>query len=121
MVIFHIYVNVYQSTPTQNQLGPSCDLSKNGYSFEEVNVHSENAWLPNYFKCSICLPTVRGWGSQNGTFRLGVYSIIPEYVCVYVCIQIGIKWLVVYTSILLSGWWFETFYIFPYIGNNNPI
>ena len=24
------------------------------------------------------------------------------------------------TSILLAGWWFGTFFIFPYIGNNNP-
>jgi hypothetical protein len=21
---------------------------------------------------------------------------------------------------LISGWWFGTFFIFPYIGNNNP-
>ena len=23
-------------------------------------------------------------------------------------------------STIIAGWWFETFFIFPYIGNNDP-
>jgi hypothetical protein len=31
-------------------------------------------------------------------------------------------WLAMYklVSILKAGWWFGTFFIFPYIGKNNP-
>ena len=25
------------------------------------------------------------------------------------------------SQLLFAGWWFGTFHIFPYIGNNNPI
>ena len=28
--------------------------------------------------------------------------------------------IILYTYIYISGWWFGTFLIFPYIGNNNP-
>ena len=38
--------------------------------------------------------------------------------------HITIQWLVIYAPIsvwwFLTGWWFGTFFVFPYIGNNNP-
>ena len=35
-------------------------------------------------------------------------------------IQVFIVILVYPSSITVSGWWFETFFIFPYIGNSHP-
>ena len=66
---------------------------------------------------SNCFTLSFGWRSLKPQFTLN-YSSIPIYhrhILSYFSSQFFFE------SISWSGWWFQTFFIFPYIGYNTPI
>ena len=47
-----------------------------------------------------------------------VWSTFPQTSSTSTC-NVG-KYLLVYVEYMITGWWFGTFFIFPYIGNSHP-
>ena len=59
-------------------------------------------------RCVICSP----WNPkklQNVAFEVSFDMFRPSKMCIQT-----------YSNLRVTGWWFGTFYIFPYIGNNHP-
>ena len=80
-------------------------------------LHAPQRGLSNSFDVN---PTWR-WG-----FQPSKKSWKPKWACVYIYnhiyIYTYIQYIYIYVCIYthIPGWWFGTFFIFPYIGNSNP-
>ena len=64
------------------------------------------------------------WKTLQHLTGVDIYIYIIRYInilYIYILyIILYIYYIILYGIYILSGWWFGTFFIFPYIGKNNP-
>ena len=66
---------------------------------------------------------VVGWCETLGHQSQALYGHTMPYtflILIVSCVFSGFGWSLGHTRHTISDWWFGTFFIFPYIGNNNP-
>ena len=94
-----------------------------GWSWNNDGINIDGYWwiYPLVKTFTVCCWT---WPSRNSGFThfhsmVMFYSFVNVYQMVLSMIRNDVYNMCM--NHLMTGWWFGTFFIFPYIGNNNPI
>ena len=73
----------------------------------EMDVKAKADWKPTHFQCG----SQNDYANRDGDANESMMCVLGKHP------GVGAVWL---QHILITGWWFGTFFIFLYIGNNHP-